>query len=105
MAPKVACTLGQRRNGGGQGLSGTRSLPKGQDLPGQTLWEQRGKGMAQRGEDYKVQRVRKGVRNNILRKDKTKWGTELMTSCPWKLCALKPLTSLGLSVEVGHGLI
>lgn len=38
IAPKVACTLGQRRNGGGQGLAGTRSLPKGQDLPGQTLW-------------------------------------------------------------------
>lgn len=35
---RVACTLGQRRNGGGQGLSGTRSLPKGQDLPGRTLW-------------------------------------------------------------------
>lgn len=38
MAPKVACTLDQRRNGDGQGLSGTWSLPKGQDLPGQTLW-------------------------------------------------------------------
>lgn len=38
MAPKVACTRDQRRNGDGQGLSGTRSLPKGQDPPGQTLW-------------------------------------------------------------------
>lgn len=43
MVLKAACTLGQRRNGG-QGLSGTRNLPKHQDPVEQMLWATRGKG-------------------------------------------------------------
>ena len=35
---------------GGQGLSGARSLPKGQGLPGQTLWATGGEGGEAEGE-------------------------------------------------------